>query len=913
MNGFFIRKALLFLCIGLATYSFAGTIKGKIADKKTGEPLVGATVTVSGKGGSFTSKTSLDGSYIFKKLPEGSYTVKIQFVGYTEFTNDKVILKSADDIAVVNTDLSDINTSLANITVNSKKSRESDEFARKTEHFSDNVVHIVSARAIEVSPDITVGNVLQRVSGVSVVRTNSGDGQYAIIRGMDQRYNYTTVNGIKIPSPNDKQRSIPMDIFPADMIERLEIVKAPTPKMEGDAIGGAMNLVMKDAPSTLTVNANLALGMSQVFLNRAFSGYSTSGIASKAPNEINGTSYVAKPADFSTSQLNYHNVGLPANTFAALSIGNRIFNKRLGFLLAGSFQSIYRGGNTTYYNSLAPGPDPANSPNFDVIQYRKYSNLQSRLGTHLKLDYAFNPDHKITLYNLFLQLDEAGHRSMLTVPVLPGPGEVHNLDRSQFTRKTVYNSTLSGTDRFTKDFALDWSLAYSLATSKTPDWVEMDLLRTDITSTTYFIKPVSHIWTHSRDEDKAAYLNLTYNVTKNFELAGGGMYRSKDRSNFYTQYNLSTVIPGGFQQVYSTINNTVFSFSPASNAIGDSTNGNNYSATEKVSAGYIQGKWNLKNLQILAGARSEHTELSYVSQLSSQAAGKFGTISYTDLLPSVHIKYAIDARQNLRASYYTAISRPSYFEYIPANITGDYYTESGNFNIKHTQSDNYDLRYENYFSATDHLFAGVFYKHLSNPIEYAFQQVSNNGYVYEPQNLGNATNYGFELVFSKYIRNWGLSGNYTYTHSAITTTKQVYGLDATLHPSYSYANQTRPLQGQSDHIGNLSLLYKNPKNGFDGQLSLVYTGKRINVVSPYLGLDFWQRATTQLDFSAEKKLNKRFTAFIKVTNLLNNPIIVDVLHANTLLGRPEQTDASKILVQKDVFNQTYMAGLRFKL
>ena len=138
-------------------------------------------------------------------------------------------------------------------------------------------------------------------------------------------------------------------------------------------------------------------------------------------------------------------------------------------------------------------------------------------------------------------------------------------------------------------------------------------------------------------------------------------------------------------------------------------------------------------------------------------------------------------------------------------------------------------------------------------------------------------------------------------------------MDATLHPSYSYANQTRPLQGQSDHIGNLSLLYKNPKNGFDGQLSLVYTGKRINVVSPYLGLDFWQRATTQLDFSAEKKLNKRFTAFIKVTNLLNNPIIVDVLHANTLLGRPEQTDASKILVQKDVFNQTYMAGLRFKL
>ena len=912
MMPHYIRKSLVLLFFFITSYSFAGTIKGKVIETKTGEALIGATVTVTVKGIVYTTKTALDGSFVFKNIPDGIYTVKIQYVGHNDYVNDKVVIKSATDIALLAASLSNNESALSNVTVSGRKNRETDEFARKTEHFSDNVLNIVSARAIEISPDITVGNVLQRVSGVSVVRTNSGDGQYAIIRGMDKRYNYTSVNGIKIPSPDDKQRSIPMDIFPADMVERLEVVKALTPKMEGDAIGGAMNLVMKDAPATLTINGNIATGISQVFLNRPFSGYSTNGISFKAPNEINGTNYVAKPSDFSVNELHYNNVSVPMNTFAALSVGNRIFNKRLGFLIAATYQQIYRGGNTTYYNSLAPGPNPANSPNFDVIQYRKYSNLQSRLGTHLKLDYAFSPYHKITLYNLFLQLDEAGHRSMLTVPVLPGPGEVHNLDRSQFSRKTVYNSTLSGTDRLTKYFSVDWSLAYSIATSITPDWLEMDLLRTDITSTTYFIKPITHTWTHSRDEDKAGYLNLNYDVSKNFELVAGAMYRAKDRTNFFTQYNLSTVIPGGFQQVYQNINSVVFSFSPPSNAIGDSTNGNNYTAKENVNAEFIQGKWNYKNFQILAGVRSEHTELSYVSQLSPQVEGKYGTITYTDVLPSVHIKFAISQKQNLRLSYYAAISRPSYFEYIPASVTGDYYTESGNFKIKHTESDNYDLRYENYFTPTDHLFAGVFYKHLTNPIEYAFQQVSNNGYIYEPQNLGNATNYGFEMVFSKYIGNWGLSGNYTYTHSEITTSKQVYSLDATGHPAYSYASETRPLQGQSDHIANISLLYKNQKIGFNGQLSLVYTGKRINVVSPYLGLDFWQRATTQLDFSGEKTFKKHYAAFVKITNLLNNPIIVDILHANTLVGRPEQTDPSKILVQKDVFNQNYMMGIRFK-
>ena len=906
------KRVLFILFLFISSAIYAGVIKGKVTDVKSGEPLVGATVTLTQNGKTFSTKTALDGSYVFKNILEGNYTISINYIGYKEFRNDKVTVKSVTDIVIVNSVLTDINSSLIDVVVSTRKNRESDEFARKTEHFSDNVLNIVSARAIEISPDITVGNVLQRVSGVSVVRTNTGDGQFAIIRGMDKRYNYTSVNGIKIPSPDDKQRSIPMDIFPADMVERLEVVKALTPKMEGDAIGGAMNLVMKDAPNKLTINGNFASGISQAFLNRSFSGYSTSGISFKAPNEINGFSYAAKPSDFTVSQLNYNKVAAPVNTFAALSIGNRIFNKKLGYLIAASYQHIFRGGNTTYYNSLAPGPSPANSPNFDVIQYRQYSNEQSRLGTHLKLDYAFSPNHKIALYNMFLQLDDVGHRSNFTIPVLPGPGEVHNLDRSQFTRKNVYNSTLSGTDKLLPNLNADWSLAYSIASSKTPDWVEMDLLRANITDTTYYIKPLTHIWTHSRDEDKAGYINFTYNVRKDLELTFGGMYRAKSRSSFYTDYNLSTVVPGGFQQVYHGINNVSFSFSPAANAYGDSTNGNAYAASENVNGEYVQGRWNFKGLQIVAGVRSEHTEISYSSMLSPQAAGKTGTINYTDVLPSVHIKYALTASQNLRFSYYEAISRPSYFEYVPANNTGDYYTESGNYNIKHTQSNNYDIRYENYFTATDHLFAGAFYKHLINPIEYAFQQVSNNGYVYEPQNLGNATNYGFEFVFAKFIRNWGLSGNYTYTHSEITTNKQVYGLDNTGHPYYSYATQTRPLQGQSDHIANISLLYKNPKLGFDGQLSLVYTGKRINVVSPYLGLDFWQRATTQLDFSAEKSFKKYYAAFVKITNLLDNPIIVDVLHANTLVGRPEQTDPTKILVQKDVFNQTYMAGIRFK-
>ena len=71
-----------------------------------------------------------------------------------------------------------------------------------------NVVNVMSAKAIELSPDITVANVIQRMSGVTVERNSSGEGQYAILRGMDKRYNYTLVNGVKIPSPDNKNRFV---------------------------------------------------------------------------------------------------------------------------------------------------------------------------------------------------------------------------------------------------------------------------------------------------------------------------------------------------------------------------------------------------------------------------------------------------------------------------------------------------------------------------------------------------------------------------------------------------------------------------------------------------------------------------------------------------------------------------------
>lgn len=399
----------LFLLTLFSFNAFSASIKGRIKDANTNEPLVGASFVI--KNTKLGTLAGLDGSFEIKNLPVGSYEVFVQYIGY-ESKTQKIEVKSQNQVLTFDFLLKEQANQLAETIVSAKANGENDEFARKSEQRSDNVLNIISAKTIQLLPDITVGNILQRVSGVSVVRNSTGDGQFAIIRGMDKRYNYTSVNGVKIPSPDNKNRYVPMDIFPADLLERLEVVKALTPNMEGDAIGGAMNMVMKSVPDYLIVSATASSGYSQLFSSQPFSGFRNKDVQWKSPSEINGNLYAAKTSDFTIRNLQYKNIALPINSLLSLSIGNRILNHKVGFLLGGSYQHTYRGSNSSFFSlNGQPSPDPiANTPIFESVQKRTYSNEQARLGLNLKLDYAFNNRNKISLYNLFMQLDDWQHR-----------------------------------------------------------------------------------------------------------------------------------------------------------------------------------------------------------------------------------------------------------------------------------------------------------------------------------------------------------------------------------------------------------------------------------------------------------------------------------------------------------------------
>jgi TonB-dependent receptor len=907
-------------------------VKGIIKDFETGEELIGATL-IWKENPSKGTVSGLDGSFTIESL-DNAKTLVCRHTGY-----EAVECSITNDLAVLMVLLKPTVRQIGEVVVYGSTINDSETGARNIEKLAAGVMNVVSAKAIEVSPDMTVANVVQRVSGVTVERNSSGDGQYAILRGMDKRYNYTLVNGIKIPSPDNKNRFVPLDIFPSELLDRLEVTKALTSDMEGDAVGGAINLVMKDAPSNRQITANVSTGYNALFLEQNFYSFHTAAVAPKSPYEIYGAAYPAKASDFSEKVIKMQSGNAPANLFGGFSYGDRLFGNRLGIMLAGSFQNSYRGSNSLYFNHNTATSDASNLPVLTAKNDRTYSEQQMRYGVHAKLDYRFSLLHKLQWYNAYMDFTHAQVRDNTKTELNIGYDPEHggyNLGfdtRFRLTHQQIMNSTLKGTHHFLLNEALkmDWSAVYSKAFNEVPDnssvYTSARVQDWKMNSISVVTTPsgAERRWEHNNDRDLAGYFKLLYSLSPddfNIDFSAGGMYRDKQRTNFYNDYLFlpydedkpamnNNLIKGIDWNDYSEIKFRVH------NPHGSTGNQLNYDASEKIAAGYGQAKLQIKQWQVILGLRIEKTRQGYHLQHAIEGVKNEGDQQYTDYLPNVHFRYSPGQNNNIRASYYQSLNRPGFFEIVPYQILNEEYTERGNPALKHTLAHNVDFRYEYFPRPSEQFLVGLFYKRLQNPIEYGILS-EGQGTFYSPTNFGDADNYGVEIDLTKYFHSFGIKGNYTFTQSQITTSK-LFNYDNP-DPASSEkivvknVEQTRPLNGQAKHVVNLSLLYKDTKNGWDGQLALSYTGDRLYAVSRYLDNDVWQGGYLQIDASIEKKFPWGMILFMKATNLLDTPMVLYLKKQNPANDKVEdyENDRNRTLVRRDYYGQNLQIGFRYK-
>lgn len=939
MNKILLSAALMANVLAINAHTLDGIVK----DNKTGEPLIGTVVRVK-ELPNVSTTTGLDGSFTLHELPDkGKFTLIISYMSYKtkemvvdvarDYGNGSAKDNKQGKESQLIIDLEEDAKQLGEVVVTGHKEYHSDRSAIDLEKNAGTVLNVMSQQSIQLSPDVNVASVLQRVSGVTMERDASGEATYAILRGMDKRYNYTLVNGVKIPSPDDKNRYVPLNIFPSDLMDRLVVSKSLTADMEGDAAGGVVDMVMKDAPSHFQLQANAAIGYSDYFMKdgRDYLSSNRGDFTKKAPYEAFGKDYKASMSDFKNGPTQVSRHSLPAPNFiGGLGIGNRFWEDRLGVMLAGSIQNIFRGTERTYNSvKMASGEQ---AMYISSLQHRYYSIHDLTAGLHAKLDLTLG-NHKLEWYNMYVNTNSKGIRYNNSINTEYISSDTYTQDdetRSLSQTQSIFATHLKGTHHLTKDFTIDWSGLYSEATEKAPDRVYLTLTNTvqseegsslwngDKTIVKTQPKDMERRFQHNDDKDLAGYINLSYDTHFGDALdalwKAGAQYRRKERTNRYYSYifgpsNISQRLDGnGFDQFAAIDWTCKTPYSQASQL--------NYDSKEHIGAAYAMVTLKSELGEVNVGFRTEHTNQIYTMLQKFRNMGQVGEQSYWDYLPSASIKWTPTAKMNVRLSYYRSINRPGFYEIVPYQIMGEEYMEKGNPDLKRARIDNIDLRWEWFPSKTEQILAGVFYKYLKDPIEQVF--VTSDGKIgsgadayYMPDNLGNAKNMGFEIDVIKYIRHFGVKANYTYTHSEITTSKREYQEGSAEYKSG--VTQTRPLVNQAPHTANLSLLYKDTENGWNGQLAASYTGTKLALVSPFKDADQWDKAMFGLDLSAEKQFKNGLSIFLKANNLLNakRERYLKTVNESNLQYEGQKSD--KTIVGTYQYGRTFLLGVRYKL
>jgi len=858
--------ALLLMSISVspaAAQGTTGTVAGTVTDG-AGQPLPGATVTVSGT--PLATTTDLAGQFRLAPVAAGERSLRVEYLG---FDADTVTVQvEAGRTARVEVRLAPAERFFGTVTVVGQPLLEGQAKALNQRKNAPNVVNVVAREQMERFPDPNSAEVTQRVPGIAVQR-DQGEGRYVLIRGTEPRLNSMMIDGERIPSPEGDVRQVALDVIPSDLLESIEVSKALTPDMDGDAIGGGVNLVMKRAPERRVLSASVG------------GGY----------NDINGE----------------------GSTTAAFTWGDRFADGALGVMFSGSYFDTDRG-----------------SENFEVeyddgflgtLEYRDYTVNRERIGLATNLDWALSPDSTVTFKGTWNQFDDQEYRRRVNNIVEDDAIERELKDR--FESQEIYSLSLGGEHAAFGDAWLRWKVLYASAEEDEPDALYSLFLQEDVefdpNVSPDFIDP-DNIRANPLNEDLAAFVldemvledNLTTqeDVVGSVDLdlpftTGGGLaglwrfgvkYRdvSKERDNETIEYGpeedyfLADLLDGGFDsgdliadgrypigpfQSPGAMQNLFRTgiFEAEKDYEEDTAD---YEASEQVAAAYLATELYLsERLMLLPGLRWEHTESDYTGyEVLFDDEGDYvstepvtGDESYDVLLPHLHLRYRLDDDSNLRAALTRSYARPNFFDLAPYNLIldEDREIERGNPALDPTTSWNGDLMYERFFSTVGLVSAGMFYKTLEDFI-YPFRSTElRDGEEYDvlqPRNGDSADLLGFELAYENRFLSapgpwsgFGLYANYTWVDSEASFPGRG---DATV-------------PGQSESVGNLAVSYE--AGGFNIQVSLNYRDEFLEEVAEEAEEDVWIDEHTQLDLTAGYRFPNRLRLYLQLNNLTDEP------------------------------------------
>jgi len=894
-----------------------GTIIGKITDEKSGEDLIGANVFIVNT--KLGASTDIDGKFQIKKVPEGTYNVRISFLGYETKVISGVVSKNGEQI-VLNVSIGEdqgIQQQEVVISASVIKSGEGAILAERKKAAS--IGDGISSEQMKKAPDATSGDALKRVTGVTIV-----DNKFIYVRGTSERYSNTTLNGTAVSGSEPEKKSFSFDMFPSNLLESIVIAKTFTPDIPGDFAGGNVQLSTVEFPETFSVRIGVSGGYNTQTSLKNFESYKSGskdwlGIDDGTRSIPNGVPADIAKGTFTPNEL--QNIGrlfnnnwktgvdgkAPMNSGFDLSIGNAFdaFGEgQFGFIAA-----------LTYKNSYNRSIIDRNDYDYDKskFEYIGHKTSYSVLwGGMANLSYKIDPFNKISLKNNY------NRNADDEVSYLEGVDYDAPYDRQttaiRYVEREVLSTQLGGEHVFTEmnGTQIQWRVSNSESNRNEPDYRRYSYVR-DAGTTDQFrilmdyqasLKNGGRYYSDLKDIVRNYAADVTMPLG-DFKIKLGGLYEDKDR-NFNSRL-IGYVYPAAnfdFNLFYYSIDSIFAPQNLKSTGfkVAEYSSGfNNYSASQATISYYamIDVPFNFfdQNFRFITGARVENVDQRVASKDFSGTTPIVGGAKKVDILPSVNITWLLTDIINLRLAYSNTVNRPELRELAPFTYY-DFNTQTsiyGNPALKRALIENYDFRFEVFPRPGEVISFSLFYKNIHDAIELASVPGSALGADRTYVNASRAKNFGYEIefrqglgLFTNYLTNVALTGNYAQVKSSVDVINSGFGIGKT----------DRPLQGQSPYMINLGLIYSLSDYGFNVSLSYNKFGERISELATQYTEDIKEQPRNLLDFTLTQAISE---------NVEGKFSMKDIFHEAQVF-----TISDKV-ARKNTMGTIYSLGFSYKL
>ncbi|MFR9649629.1 MAG: TonB-dependent receptor [Rikenellaceae bacterium] len=860
-------KHLVFLLLALASTltATAETFKGRVLDKDTNEPLIGATIMI--KGTTMGVTTDIDGNFELSVADGSDYTLSISYISYA--TQELMVHGDASDMTI---QLETDSQSIEVVSVTARVNRESEYAAIADQRASIVATQVVGARELSRKGVSDAEGAVMKVSGIS----KQEGVKNVFVRGLGDRYNSTTLNGLPIPSEDPEYKNISLDFFSTDVIQSVNVNKAFYATGASDVGGANIDVASKRLSGDGEFNISISGGVNSQTIGAELmnmDGVNAFGFASSTQPESVKSSYNFE------NQLTTTSMNANFNGSVGVSGGKRfeIGGNPLTFYLVAGYDrgTSYReeevrssGTGGSVFRDQSAAISEINT------SYLALANINYMMNQKHSIDYNFMYVHSnsesVGVYDGFYSNfeDWGGYDSQSGVIV-----------RQQANDNSMYINQLISSWELSQRLKLDAAASYNLVVGLEPDrrinsyGLESDGSYTQASGDSANQRFFSEL--RDGDLNVKAVLNYALSGDKSSKSALKVGYFGRFVNNEFnaTQYNHSI----NNQSSVSSSNLMMDEFFNTSSM----QNGNfsvgeidsYYQVTKNIHSIFADATYEFSERLIANfGLKYDIVDINVVADLNG-VTDEGGISNKGYFLPSANLRYSVNRDHSLRLSASKSYTLPQAKELSPYQYLGSNFTSQGNADLKPSDNYNVDVKWDWYISGSEIFSITGFYKHIVNPISRI--DIGGSAAILSYENISDkAVATGVEVEFRKNLfsqdlgddksnkLSLGVNGSYIFTEAKVDMATDTSGSQ---------------LEGAAPYIVNadLSMVMNRQRRVFTNTVVFNYVSDKTYTIGTIGYNDIIEKATMTLDFVSSAKINDKLTLSLKAKNLLNSDFVLE--------------------------------------